>query len=94
MKYLIRLKNGSMIETDVAGRIVYDGTRGMRFAPSDSWRIVGFSTRHNAYRIVTLAEAAAGEPIGQGWVHDVDHGTRRMWAMPRYHRAVRVEVTP
>lgn len=92
MKYLLRLKNGSMWELDEQGRVCYDGSRGMRFSPHDSWRILGFSTRHNANRIISLAEAAAGASIGQGWVHDLDHGTHRMWGSPSWRRAAKVEI--
>jgi len=85
----IRLKSGARFLVAENGRILYDGDRNM--GPfSEEWRIIGFTTRHNARRLITLQEAADGMPIGQGWVHDLDHGTHRMWAMPLYRRAVRV----
>jgi hypothetical protein len=27
-----------------------------------------------------------GANIGQGWVHDLDHGTHRIWGSPTGHR--------
>jgi hypothetical protein len=44
------------------------------------WHIIGFGTRANSRHLVSLDEAADGVDTGQGWVHDLDHGTRRMWA--------------
>jgi hypothetical protein len=89
--YRIVLKDGSAIVTDPDGNIALDGTRNYRREPTADWRIVGIGTRHMSTRLVSLDAAADGEPIGQGWVHDLDHGAHRMWAMPRTHRAIRVE---
>jgi hypothetical protein len=89
--YRITLKSGYIL-TDINGRITLDAAgRHYECAPRDDWKIVGIGKRHHSAFLVSLAQAAAGESIGQGWVHDVDHGTHRMWAMPTSRRAVKVE---
>lgn len=50
------------------------------------WRIVGFKTRYNAHRTITLEEALAGADVGQGWIVDWDHGTYRLWGHPSHRR--------
>lgn len=88
--YRITCVSGYVL-TDDDGNIAEDHVgRDYVRTPDPSWRIVGFTRRHHSHRIITLAQAAAGTDIGQGWVHDVDHGTRRMWGHPSYRRAVRV----
>lgn len=91
MYYEMTLKDGSIWILDAEGNILRDGTRGMTFAPDGSWRILGFTTRHNGRAIISLRDAANGADLGQGWVHDCDHGTRRMWGMPRSRRAVSIQ---
>ena len=87
----MRLKDHSVWYLRDDGAVVYDGTRGMRFGEgTDTWRILGFSTRHHARRVITLPEAADGAELGQGWVHDLDHGTHRLWGMPVTKRVVKV----
>ena len=91
--FRITLKSG-YVETDDQGRIVHDYSAGRNYRcePHDEWRIVGIATRHHSIRVSTLDDCAADPRlIGQGWIHDLDHGTRRMWAMPTSRRAVRVE---
>lgn len=90
--YRLTLKHGYVIVDD-SKRIARDVNTGRdyRCIPSDNWYIVGIGTRANARDLVLLAAAADGANIGQGWVHDVDHGTRRMWVMPRHRRVVKVE---
>lgn len=87
------LKNGSAFDLGLDGSVIYDGDRHMTFERPNGheWRIVGFSRRHHSRQIISLEDAANGADLGQGWVHDIDHGTRRMWGMPRNRRAVRVE---
>ncbi len=85
--YRIRLRDMSHYDVDADGNILHDAFRHLHFAPDGQWRILGFTTRHNAHHIITLAEASDGKSIGQGWIHDLDHGTHRMWASPKYHRA-------
>lgn len=83
--YRITLKNGHVYTTDDHGNVI-SRTDGPRNWPYSNWRIIGFTTRHNARRIVSLADAVNGAPCGQGWIHDIDHGTRRMWAHPTTQR--------
>jgi hypothetical protein len=91
MRYRITCKSGYVI-TDDEGRIMEDHVgRHYVCAPHDGWRIIGFTRRHHSAQIIGLTAAAHGADIGQGWVHDIDHGTRRMWAMPKDRRAVKVE---
>lgn len=71
------------------GGILRDGSRGMEFS-GENWKIIGFTTRHNSSHIITLQEAIDGASIGQGWVHDLDHGAHRMWAAPSTRRAVSI----
>ena len=66
-----------------------DGPNGWQYA--HGWHIVGFGTRMQSQSLVTLSEAADGADTGQGWVHDLDHGTYRMWSMPSGHRLARIE---
>lgn len=88
--YRIDCKLGHVI-TDDAGRIAEDHVgRSYVCEPHEGWMIVGFTTRLNAHHVITLAQAAEGADIGQGWVHDLDHGTHRMWGHPSYRRAVKV----
>lgn len=89
--YALRLKDGSIWYLDADGGVLWDGSRGMGWeAPHTSWRITGFTTRHMGHYQITLDRAAQGEALGQGWVHDLDGGTHRMWCMPSLHRAVSV----
>lgn len=72
------------------GTILYDSSRNYR-SDSGKWRVVGFGTRFNSQFIVPLDAAANGANIGHGFVHDLDHGSHRVWMMPRDRRAVSVE---
>lgn len=87
--YHITLKDG-YVDTDLQGRITADHSSGRQYncAPHDGWRITGISTRLDSRRLVSLEDAANGAVIGQGWVHDFDHGTHRR--TPSSRRAVRV----
>lgn len=77
--YVIRTTGGETYRTDDAGRITdrTDGPRGFEY--SGRWQIIGIGKRHHSRRLITLAAAANGADIGQGWVHDIDHGYHRMW---------------
>lgn len=85
--YVLTLKNGEQYTLADNGAVIdrTDGPRGWDY--SGQWLILGFTKRHHSARMVSLAAAAAGADIGQGWVHDLDHGHRRMWAMPTDRRA-------
>jgi hypothetical protein len=65
-----------------------DGPNGWNYA--HRWHITGFGTRPNSGHLVSVEDAANGADIGQGWVHDLDHGTHRMWASPSTQRAASV----
>lgn len=86
------LKNGDVYLLDGFGRVVSrsDGPQGHDY--SGKWRIEGFLRRHNSSTIVTLAEALDGIDIGHGWVVDLDHGTRRVWAHPTGRRCESVKL--
>lgn len=93
--YKMRLKDGSEWILGPDGGVLYDGSRHIKFnSPHENWKIAGFSVRHNASRIITLSEAADGASLGQGWVHDFDHGSRRMWGSHSNHRVLSVEAIP
>lgn len=91
--YRLTLKHGAYVITDDSKRIVrlIDTSRDYRRMPSDTWYIVGIGRRHNSRDLVSLSAAADGADIGQGWVHDIDHGTHRMWTMPKHQRVMKVE---
>lgn len=85
--YRLYLNDRTRYDLDDEGYVVArtDGPKGWNYGKG--WRIVGFRTRHNALRVITLRETADGANIGQGWVVDWDHGTYRMWGSPSDHRA-------
>src|SRR5687767_13366987 len=91
-QYVMTLKNGSRWRLAADGGVLYDGERHMSF-DGEHWRIIGFTRRHLGGPLITLDAAVNGADLGQGWIHDLDHGTRRMWGMPKHHRVVRVERT-
>lgn len=75
----VTCKNGDTFLLNDQGHVVQRET-GMTFGdPHPSWQILGFLTRWNSHRIVTLADALEGASIGHGFVVDLDHGTRRVW---------------
>ena len=91
--YILTTVGGERYTIDRDGAVIdrSDGPRGWDY--SGKWRILGVTTRHNARadRIIPLANLAEGEPFGQGWIHDLDHGTHRMWAHPSSSRLRCVE---
>lgn len=93
--FRITLKDGAFVDTDTDGRIVrdYDPTssRDYRCEPRDAWKIVGITKRFHSRDVATLSDCAHDASyIGQGWIHDIDHGTRREWCSPKHRRATRV----
>jgi hypothetical protein len=58
------------------------------------WRIVGFKTRHNAHRTISLQEALDGADVGQGWIVDWDHGTFRLWGSPSADKLASIRRIP
>jgi hypothetical protein len=94
--YRITMKSGSYVETDDKFRIVKLSDSGhashYECEPHDDWKILGIATRHTSSHYSNLSDCVADPSlIGQGWIHDLDHGTHRMWGMPKHRRAVRVE---
>lgn len=90
MPYNMTIKGGAVYRLADDGQVLWDGDRNM--GPfSGEWRIIGFSIRHHSHRLISLADAAKGADLGQGWIHDIDHGTRRIWGIPKHHRVVKVE---
>jgi hypothetical protein len=95
----MELKSGDVYLLDREGYVVErsDGPQGFDY--ERRWRILGVTTRHHAgdHRIVPLESIIEGAPIGQGWVHDVDHGYHRMWGSPsnrKMRRLTRIEKRP
>lgn len=88
--YRMTTKGHDYYLLDQDGGILRDGSRGMEFS-GENWKIIGLTTRFNSSHIITLQEAINGVNIGQGWVHDLDHGTHRMWGSPSTRRAIKIE---
>ena len=88
--YEMRLKDGSTWTISSNCDILHDGSRHMDFAGLGTWKILGFTKRAHSHRIISLGEAANGADLGQGWVHDLDHGTHRIWCQPSNRRVVSV----
>ena len=87
--YILTTRDGGRFTLSASGAILKDHDRGLEFS-GESWRILGFTKRHHSRDIIPIEAAARGEDIGQGWVHDLDHGTHRMWGHPTGRRAVSV----
>lgn len=85
-KYELTLKDGTRYTLAESGAVLdrSDGPRGWNY--SGKWIILGFSKRAHSRRVISLQSAMGGEDVGQGWVHDLDHGTHRMWGSPTGHR--------
>jgi hypothetical protein len=89
--YRITCRQGYIL-TDANGRIIEDHVgRHYKCEPHDGWRILGFSRAFSSAPLITLDAAASGAPLGSGYVHDLDHGTHRVWGNPDYRRVVKVE---
>ncbi len=91
--YCISFKNGGWMYTDLAGNVIRDVDLGRDYQrePTPDWQITGITRRLHSRHAVSLEDAANGADIGHGLIHDIDHGTRRMWASPTGRRAVKVE---
>jgi hypothetical protein len=85
------LKNGAVYTLTDEGAVTdrSDGPRDWDY--SGKWIITGFSTRFNSRAIIPLESVLRGAPVGHGFIHDLDHGTRRMWANPTGRRLARLE---
>ncbi len=84
--YAMTLKNGDIYWLDESGTVEArsDGPKDWEY--SGRWIILGFSKRIHSHSWIKLGAAADGANIGQGWVHDLDHGTHRLWASPTGRR--------
>jgi citrate lyase beta subunit len=80
MGYTILTTGGHTYWTDDDGYVIArtNGPRGWSYGKA--WQILGATTRRNAHYIIPLKDIVDGADFGQGWVQDIDHGTRRMWA--------------
>lgn len=99
IRFVITLKAGARFYCADDGGIIFDGERKYASSGSRSWAILGFSRRWNANYMIPLAEIAdmpaeeQAKALGHGIVHDLDHGTHRIWGSPSGNRAVKVERT-
>jgi len=91
--YRMALRDGTVYVLDADGFVLArsDGPAGWDYRRG--WRIVGFATRWNAAHVIPLRDAI-GADTGQGWVHDWDHGTHRMWGSPTGRRLATLERLP
>jgi hypothetical protein len=90
-RYILTLRSGAKYELDSDGAVLYrtDGPdRSWNYG--GRWRILGLAAQWDHGYTVSLAAAAAGVPFGEGYVHDIDHGTRRVWGHPDDRRAASV----
>src|SRR5689334_20201957 len=81
--YLMTTTRRTLYVLDANGNVLArsNGPRGWTY--SGKWTILGATTRHLARRIVPLADIARDGVPGQGWLHDLDHGTHRLWGTER-----------
>lgn len=81
--YILTTTRGARYELDAHGAVLArsDGPAGWEY--SGRWVILGAATRHNAHAIVSVADIARDGIPGQGWIHDLDHGTHRVWGNER-----------
>lgn len=77
--FVLHTHNGNAYYVDEHGYMLArsNGPRG--WAYGKGWQIVGLAKRWNARMSITLTDAASGVDFGHGYVHDIDHGTRRIW---------------
>lgn len=88
--YEMHLKNGSVWYLDSDGGVLWDGDRSMGWeSPHSTWRIIGFSTRHHSRDVISLADSPVAN-LGQGWIHDLDHGAHRLWGAPSDRKVSKV----
>lgn len=92
--YVMTMKSGAYFVLSSSGGILYDSGRDCARADDGQWNVVGIGRRWNSRDLYGLDTCAreGKRAIGHGFVHDRDHGTRRMWGMPTNRRAVSVEV--
>lgn len=81
----MRLKNGDVYRLRENGAVVDVNNRGT-WEYFGKWVILGFGKRYHSRHIISLEDTLKGADTGQGWVHDLDHGTHRIWASPTNRR--------
>lgn len=88
MNYRLITTRGNYYTLDDEGRVTArsNGPEGWNY--SGKWQIIGIGKRVHSARLISLEDAAQGADFGQGWVHDLDHGTHRMWGMERIRSIV------
>jgi hypothetical protein len=64
-----------------------NGPRGWDYA--HGWQIIGIAKRHHSRWIVPLFRAVTDD-TGHGIIHDLDHGTHRLWGNERMRSLVKV----
>jgi len=91
--FVMTLKDASYFIVAADGGILFDSARNYTRTNDGQWNIVGIGRRWNSGNLYSLADCAkhGKRIIGHGFVHDRDHGTRRMWGMPKSRRVVDVE---
>lgn len=79
MSFTIRTTKGNTYYLDDGGAVVARSNGPQGWDYSGKWVILGFGKRYHSRSLVSLQEAVSGEDIGHGIIHDLDHGTHRVW---------------
>jgi hypothetical protein len=93
-RYVMTMKDRSYFIVAEDGGILFDSARQYNRLNDGQWNIVGIGRRWNSRDLYSLEDCAkhGKRVIGHGFVHDRDHGYRRVWMMPRTQRVVSVEI--
>lgn len=94
MSYRMITTRGNVYTLADDGRVLAcsNGPKGWDY--SGKWVIVGFTKRHHSRAVLPLDAVLKGGDVGQGWVHDLDHGTRRVWGTERLRSLVKIADDP
>ena len=81
--YIMYTTRHNQYELAADGRVLgrSNGPQGWDY--SGKWIILGAAMRHHSRRIMALAAITADGVPGHGIIHDLDHGTRRVWGNER-----------
>ncbi len=88
--FMMTLKDGTVYRLAENGAVIARTDGPEKFIYSGNWVITGIGKRHHSKMLVSLSDAAGGVDFGQGWVHDWDHGTYRLWANPTGRRVSKI----
>lgn len=89
--YVLTLRSGARYTLADDGRVLHrSDVDPAGQGPYQDWHVLGFLTRFHSRERVSLADAANGAWIGQGWVMVRDHGTLRTWAHPSNRRCASI----